>query len=234
MTSLASHFQNSHRSIAQEPCPSSDEMADCIAGVAPQALVRTVVDHCSRCPKCAQDWRTAKALLNRLEETPLLAPERFAPSPLAELHATSGSNEDQTEPPAAKRSSRPRAWIFASVTAAAALLLFWERSPQPSNIPDEIMRGSAELPSTPAGFHASNGTFQWPDFQRGSQYELSIFDASGQRLFTLDRTMETQQVLPQETMRELSRKGAAFWQVLAVGHRGTGYNAFSPTIPWPQ
>lgn len=238
MTSLAAHFQNNHRSIAQDPCPSAEEMADSVAGVAPLSVIRSVVDHCSRCPKCAQDWRTAKALLSVLEQSPLVEASGVAPPPLTGLRTTTQSRVCKSKHPPPTSTPIPRsrtgAWALAGLAAAAALLLFWERSPSISSTPTEIMRGSSDVPSSTIGFHASGGVFRWPDFQPGSEYELSIFDASGQRIFTLDRKAQPQQTLSQETMRELSRKGAAFWQVLAVGPADTGYNAFSPAIPWPQ
>lgn len=232
MQRLAHEFQNCPPIPQTSACPTSQDIAACFSPDADPAKVAQIVEHCSGCPACAEDWRVARDLSRHLSEAQVFETQsstswldselnpRGAPH-ISNLYPLSRSQSAANDAPTHPwwRRSKVRMGAGLCAVACAMGLLVLRSEPRPDSA--EVLRGDI-TPSQPlASFRFEQGSFVWPDFEPGAEYQISLFDASGDRILDLDHTQGTSLRLPVGILAKLkAREKPVYWQVRTL--HGTG------------
>lgn len=234
MQRLIHEFQNCPPIPQTQACPSAEDIAACLSPNADPVKVAQVVEHCSGCPACAEDWRVARALSQQLEQSGIVEPqtlydqageeqaweEQEAPQ-ISNLYPLNNVKHAANDAPSKPWWRRPTLQASAALCAVAvALLLIRAQKP-------EVMRGEDSATHTEAAYRFDGRTFSWPDFEPGAEYQLSVFNEAGDRLLDLDHTSETFQQLSPARLTRLRASQPAYWQVRTL--HGSG--RVSPVIP---
>ena len=168
--------------------PSSEELAAYLSGKLPLARRDQLEDHLAKCSECRREVTFARRILR------------------------------------ARRETRRRAWLVPIATAAAiAFVVFSVR--RPTARIDDVRSGGVDTastiktisPSSIASVDAANVVFTWNSERGRPLYQLTLTDAVGQALWSL-QTTDTSVALPATI--KLSPGQAYFWLVDAISADG--------------
>lgn len=242
-THLARAFLTGVRSpLATEPCPDADELwAALDPGVAPSQHRYRVLNHCARCPSCAQDLQVTQSfikddqqskmeLLNLDEQLPAtrwpsVVRQEPARSQGPRAHKQSEEPSASVTPLHQRKSWIAGAGVCGGLALAAALALVFlpsnERNQDQITYrggPDSMIELSAkDLQSGPpdvSQYHYRANHFTWPKSTMSvASYTLTIVDAKFQARCSIENLSRPEVQVTGENCPGFDPSLPFYWQV---------------------